>query len=545
MSGALDLNGMRAQGKDVRVANITAAHALFNIIKTSFGPHGLDKMLLDEIGDVTVTNDGATILRQIQVEHPAAKILVELSQLQDAEVGDGTTTVVILAVELLRRASELLKNRVHATHIIAGYKQASRRAVQYLREQLTVDVQTLGEAGLINVARTCLSSKMVGGEGALFCELAVRAVQAVRTASGKYPIKHINVVKVHGQSTLESTVFGGHVLRMSRVSQQMPVKVEQARIACLDFGLNRFRLAMGVQVLVTDPKSLEELRRRELDILKERLALVLSAGANVILTTKAMDDSASKYLVERGVMGLRRIERAQLVRIARATGSTLLTTLANAEGGESFDEAALGHAEAVYEENLGDQDFVFIKGPRETAEPVATLLLRGANEIMLDEVERSMHDAFCVLKRTLESGRVVAGGGAVEAALSVHLEADAQKNASKEQPAISEFAEALLVVPRQLALNAAKDAGELIAKLLVVHSTAQGQAAQKKYEHFRYCGLDLDEGKIRNNLEAGVLEPEMAKAKAIKFATEAAIAILRIDDMIKLGAEKEDAPHRH
>lgn len=545
MSTAVDLNGVRAQGRDVRMANITAAHALANIVKTSFGPHGLDKMLVDEIGDVTVTNDGATILRQLQVEHPAARILVELSQLQDAEVGDGTTSVVLLAVELLRRANELLRNRVHATHIIAGFKQASRRAVQFLKEQLTVEVEALGEPGLVSVARTCLSSKMVGGEGGLFAELAVRAVKAVRTAGGKYPLKSINVVKVHGQSTLESAVFGGYVLRMSRVSQQMPTKVEGARIACLDFGLNRFRLAMGVQVLVSDPRSLEELRRRELDILKERLALVIAAGANVIFTTKAMDDSAAKYLVERGVMGLRRVERAQLARIARATGAALLTTLANAEGEESFEAASLGHAEAVYEENLGDQDFVFVRGPREAAEPVATLLLRGANEVMLDEVERSMHDAFCALQRALESGRVVAGGGAVEAALSVHLEADAQKNASKEQPAISEFAEALLIIPKQLALNAAKDASELVAKLLVVHSTFQGQAAPRKYDAFRHCGLDLDEGKIRNNLEAGVLEPEQSKVKAIKFATEAAIAVLRIDDMIKLGAEKEDAPRRH
>lgn len=326
MASGVDINGMRTQGKDVRVANITAAQALANILKSSFGPHGLDKMLVDEIGDVTITNDGATILRQMEVEHPAAKILVELSQLQDAEVGDGTTTVVLLAAELLKRAQELLKNRVHATSIIAGYKLAAKQAAQYLKEHLAVDVDTLGDTGLANVARTALASKLLGGEAPLFSELAVRAVRAVRTSSGKYPIKSINVVRVHGRSTMESEVFPGHVLRMGRVSQQMPARIENARIACLDINLSRFRLAMGVQVLVNDPRNLEELRRRELDILRERLEKIIAAGATVILTTKALDDAAAKYMVERGVMGLRRIERSQLSRIARATGATLLTS---------------------------------------------------------------------------------------------------------------------------------------------------------------------------------------------------------------------------
>lgn len=545
MTTAIDLNGMRTQGRDVRMANITAVNALASILKTSLGPQGLDKMLVDEIGDVTITNDGATILRQIEVEHPAAKIMVQLSQLQDKEVGDGTTSVVIVASELLKKANEMIKNRIHPSNIIAGYKIACKQATQYIKDQLSVSVESLGTEGLTNIAKTSMSSKLIGGEPKLFSGLAVKAITSVKNASGKYPVKNVNVVKAHGQSTLESEVFPGYVLRMSRVSQQMPTKVENPKIACLDFNLSKFRLAMGVQVLVNDPKNLEEIRKREMDILKERLELILGAGANVIFTTKAIDDVAAKYLVEKGCLGLRRIERKELVKIARATGASLLTTLANSEGIESFEESSLGRAELVYEENLGDQDYVFIKNPKGSGDSVCSLILRGANETMLDEVERSMHDVLCVLKRTLESGRVVAGGGAVEAALCVQLESFGQKNSGKEQMPISEFAEALLVIPKQLCLNAAKDATELTSKLLVVHNSFQTNPNNAKFEKFQYSGLDLTEGKIRNNLEAGILEPEISKIKSIKFATEAAIAILRIDDMIKLGAEKEDMPTRH
>lgn len=525
-----------------------AVQSLSSILKTSLGPQGLDKMLVDEIGDVTITNDGATILRQIEVEHPAAKIMVQLSQLQDKEVGDGTTSVVILAAELLRRAHDLIKSQIHPTTIIAGYKAASKLATQYIKEHLGVKVDTLGPQCLNNVARTAMSSKLIGGEAKLFSELAVKAILAVKNSGDRYPIKNINIIKVHGQSTLESEVFPGFVLRMGRVSQQMPLKVENARIACLDFSLSKFRLAMGIQVLVNDPQSLEDLRRREMDILKERLGKVLASGANVVFSTKGVDDVAAKYMVEKGVLCLRRVDHRQLSRIAKATGATLVTTLANSEGGESFEESLLGRADCVYEENIGDQDYTFIKAPKALNDPVCSVVLRGANETLLDEVERSLHDVLCVLKRTLESGRVVAGGGAVEAALSVSLDLASRKqnsNLTKENIAIAEFAEALLVIPKQLALNAAKDATELVAKLLVVNNTYQQKPPGKNYDNFLHCGLDLTDGKIRNNLEAGVLEPEVSKIKSIKFATEAAIAILRIDDMIKLGTEKEEMPNRH
>jgi T-complex protein 1 subunit alpha len=544
MATALELNGMRTQGQDVRLANIMAVQALSNIVKTSLGPQGLDKMLVDDIGDVTITNDGATILRQIEVEHPAAKILVELSQLQDKEVGDGTTTVVILAAELLKRAAEMIKNRIHPTHIISGYKSAMKLAVKYIEENLAVSTADLEQNGLVSIARTSMSSKIISGESELYCRLVVQAMLHVKGNGGKYPVKSVNIMKAHGLSMQESAFFPGFVLRMSRVSQQMPVRVENAKIALVDFNLSKFRLGMGIQVLVNDPKNLELIRRRELDILKERLEMILAKGVNVIFTTKAIDDYAAKYLVERNVMGLRRIEKSDMRKIAKLTHATIITTLANNEGTEVFDEANIGHADVVYEENLGDNDFVFIKNDTNTSHPICSLVLRGSNEFMLDEVERSIHDSLCVLKRTLESGSVVAGGGAVETALSVYLERQAKKSPSQEQIAIAEFAESMLVIPKQLALNAAKDTLDLVSKLTVLHNNNQNDPTNKSLLWLKYVGLDLLEGKVRNNFEAGVLEPTVSKTKSLKFATEAAIALLRLDDMIKIAPEKEDVPKR-
>ena len=525
------------------MANIMAVQALSNIIKTSLGPQGLDKMLVDEIGDVTITNDGATILRQIEVEHPAAKILVELSQLQDKEVGDGTTSVVILAAELLRNAGEMIKNRVHASHIIAGYKAAMRAAVKFIEKELIIKDIYEGNEILKNVAKTSISSKVIGGEADLFSTLAVEGIKQVTTSNTQCSVKNVHIIKAHGLSMRESKIFPGYVLRMSRVSQQMPIRVENPKIAILDFNLSKFRLGMGMQVLVNDPKNLEMIRKRELDILKDRLTSILKAGVNVIFTSKAIDDFASKYLVEQGVMGMRRLEKGDMRRIAKMTGARIVTTMANAEGEEEFDISAMGTAKCVFEENLGDNDYIFIEKDSE-AKKVCSAVLRGSNEFMLDEAERSLHDALCVLKRTVESGTVVAGGGSVETALSVYLEKFANEMKTNDQIAVVEFAEALMVIPRQLAMNAAKDTMDLVAKLKFMHANCQNQPENESYTKLRYAGLDLFEGKVRNNLEAGVLEPAVSKIKSIKFATEAAIALLRLDDMIKIAPEKEDIPRR-
>lgn len=533
---ALDIRGERQTGQDVRTQNVMACQALSNIVKTSLGPVGLDKMLVDDIGDVTVTNDGATILRMLEVEHPAAKVLVELAELQDREVGDGTTSVVIIAAELLKRANALVQNKIHPTSIIGGYRLAMREACKYIEEKLSIKVDKLGKDTLINCAKTSMSSKVIGTDSDFFSKMAVDAVQAVKTVNEKgetkYPIKAINILKAHGKSARDSYLLNGYALNMGRAAQGMPTRVSPARIACLDVNLQKSKMQMGVQVLVSDPKELEKIREREADITKERIEKILKAGANVILTSKGIDDMSLKYFVEAGAIAIRRVKKEDLRHVAKATGATPVLTFADMEGGESFDSSSLGMADEVIEERVADDDVIMIKGAKSSR--AVSVILRGANDYLLDEMERSLHDALSIVKRTLESNTIVPGGGAVEAALSVYLENLATTLGSREQLAIAEFAEALLIIPRVLAVNAAKDSIELVAKLRAYHHNAQTKADK---QHLSGTGLDLVKGAVRNNVEAGVLEPAMSKVKIIQFATEAAITILRIDDMIKLDKE--------
>jgi T-complex protein 1 subunit alpha len=518
---------------------VRAVQAVANIVKSSLGPNGLDKMLVDEIGDVVISNDGATILRSLEVQHPAAKVLVELSRLQDQEVGDGTTSVVIVAAELLKRANELVKYRIHPTTIIAGFRLAMKESIKYIKDNLSVKTDTLGKDAIINAAKTALNSKLIGAEGDFFASMIVNSVEAVGVTSGKemkYPIKSIKILKCNGQSVKESIHLNGFALQASRTAQGMPTQIKNARIACLDFNLNKFKLQMGVQVLVKDAKNLEAIRQRELEVTKERIQKVLKAGANVVFTTKAIDDFALKYFVEAGAIAVRRVDKKDLRKIAKQSGAEVLITLLNNDGEEVFNESSLGSASEVCEERLGDNDFIFIKGMKNSS--TQTLILRGANEFMLEETERSVHDAICVVKRVLESRSVVVGGGAVETALSIYLDSFARTLGSKEQLAISEFAESLLVIPKTLAINAAQDACELLAKMKMYHAASQTSTDEKKVE-YKYVGLDLANGKVRNNLKAGVLEPTLSKIKSLKFATEAAISILRIDDLIELAPKPE------
>ncbi|KAK6162567.1 hypothetical protein DH2020_002408 [Rehmannia glutinosa] len=382
-----DISGERQSGQDVRTQNVMACQAIAHIVKSSLGPVGLDKMLVDDIGDVTITNDGATILKMLEVEHPAAKVLVELAELQDREVGDGTTSVVIIAAELLKRANDLVRNKIHPTSIISGYR-----------------VEKLGKDSLVNCAKTSMSSKLIGGDSDFFANLVVEAVQAVKMTNARgevrYPIKGINILKAHGQSARDSYLLKGYALNTGRAAQGMPLRVAPAKIACLDFNLQKTKMQMGVQVLVTDPRELEKIRQREADMTKERIEKLLKAGANVVLTTKGIDDMAlkasfllkidcSNYFVEAGAIAVRRVRKEDLRHVAKATGATAVS-----------------------------------------------LILRGANDFMLDEMDRALHDALCIVKRTLESNTV-------------------------------------------LAVNAAKDATELVAKLRAYHHTAQTKADKK------------------------------------------------------------------
>ena len=536
----LGIQGERETGMDVREGNVMAVQSIANIVKSSLGPQGLDKMLVDETGEVVITNDGATILKLLSIEHPAAKILGDLAQIQDKEVGDGTTSVVILAAELLRRATQLIKNKVHPTTVISGYRMALKEAIKHIKDDLVIQIDPNDTELLKKVAETSLSSKLIGPESKFFSDIVVKAITNVKTGSGataKYPVKNINILKTHGKSVTESRLIEGYALESARGGMGMPLTVTNAKIALLDMNLAKFRMPAGVSVLVQNPDNLEDIRQRELDLTKERCKKILDAGANVIICSKGIDDFALKYFVEAKCIAVRRCDKADMKRLASATGAKIMITFDDENGEEIFNKDCLGEAEEVSEEAINDYNYVFFKKCKKQS--AQTILLRGANYLMLDETERSIHDALCAVKRVLESNKLVVGGGCVEVSTSLYLENHARGLGSREQMAINEYAESLNVIPKQLAINAAKDATDLLTKLRYVHEKYQKEKEPSEdIKKLKHTGLDLLTGKIRNNYKAGVFEPAISKVKSLKFATEAAITILRIDDLIRIEPEK-------
>ncbi|EMD47207.1 T-complex protein 1 subunit alpha, putative [Entamoeba histolytica HM-3:IMSS] len=525
----LPLNGERESGADVRTQNVMAAVAIANVVKTSFGPVGLDKMLVDDIGDVTITNDGATILKLLEVEHPAAKVLVELADLQDKEVGDGTTTVVILAAELLKYGNELIKQKIHPSTVIQGFRLAMQEAVKFIRK-IVVHTNELDRKVLEEAAATCISSKVIGGEeGEFFSKLAVDTIKKVKRnekGKAKYPVSGVTVLKAYGKSSKESVLIDGCAVNCVIASEEMPKEIKGCKVAILEIDLMKEKMRQGIQIVTNNPEEIDKFKEEEMKIVIRRVQMIIESGANVVFISGGLDELCTQYFVEKGIAVAKRVSSRDLHRIGKATGAKVISTLVNLEGIEEFDKSNLGECDTFKQEKVGDNELIVLRGCSDGGS--ATVLLRGANATMLDEMSRSLHDALCVLRRVLESNTVIVGGGATDVALSVHLNEYATTLEGREQLAVQAFADALCVIPKVLAQNAAKDASELLSQMRKRHYGAQ------KIDKPCYDGLDLIKGEIRNNLEAGVVEPSVSKVKCIKFATEAAITILRIDDLIKL-----------
>ncbi|MEQ9714364.1 MAG: thermosome subunit beta [Candidatus Asgardarchaeum sp.] len=515
----------RTTGRDAMKNNIMAARAIAEAIRTSLGPHGMDKMLVDSFGDVTITNDGRAILDEIEVQHPAAKMMVQVAKTQDEEVGDGTTTAVVLAGELLKNAEELLDQDIHPSVIVDGYRAATDQALKLLND-IAIDADIEDEELLKNVAATSMMSKVVSGAKDKLAEIAVKAIKAVVTeVDGKrvVDLDDVKVEKKHGGSIEDTQLIYGIVLDKEVVHPGMPKRVENAKIALIQASLEVEKTEFDAKLNITSPEQIEKFIKAEENMLKEMVEKIAATGANVVFCQKGIDDIAQHFLAKKGILAVRRVKKSDMEKLAKATGARIITNL------DDMSEKDLGEAKLVEERKVADDYMVFIEGCKNPRS--VTILVRGGTELIVDEVERSLHDALSVVRNIVVNPKVVAGGGAPEIYLALQLRKFAEKVGGKEQLAVEKYAEALEVIPRTLAENAGLDPIDIIATLRAEHDKG----------HY-WMGVNGFEGKIDDMRKLNVYEPLVVKQQALKSASEAAIMILRIDDVIaasELGKEKE------
>ncbi|MHC1566932.1 MAG: thermosome subunit alpha [Candidatus Syntropharchaeia archaeon] len=509
----------RTRGKDAQDRNILAAKVVASAVRTTLGPKGMDKMLVDSLGDVVITNDGATILKEMDIEHPAAKMMVEIAKTQDDEVGDGTTTAVVLAGELLKQAEELLEQDVHPTVIAAGFRMAAEKACEIL-DSIGIEISSDDEEALKKLAQTAMTGKGAEVAREKLTDLAVKAVKAIVDEDGTVDIDNIQVEKKMGGSTDDSMLIEGMVIDKERVHPNMPKRVENAKIALINAALEIEKTEIDAKIEITSPDQLKSFLDEEERMLKEMVDKIAASGANVVFCQKGIDDIVQHYLAKAGILAVRRVKKSDMEKLARATGGKIITNV------EEIEEKDLGEAGLVEERKIGEDEMIFVeecKNPKSVS-----ILLRGGTEHVVDEIERGLHDALRVVGVAVEDKKQIAGGGATEVELALRLRDYAATVGGREQLAIEGFADALDTIPRTLAENAGLDPIDMLVSLRAAHE--QGS---------KYAGLDVYAGNTIDMLEAGVVEPLRVKMQAINSATEAATMILRIDDVIAAAKSKE------
>ncbi|HKM60005.1 MAG TPA: thermosome subunit beta [Candidatus Bathyarchaeia archaeon] len=512
----------RSRGKEAQRNNIMAAQVIGEVLKTTLGPRGMDKMLVDSLGDITITNDGAAILKEIDVEHPAAKMMVEIAKTQDAMVGDGTTTAVVLASELLKKAEELLDQNIHPTILVSGYRKAAQKAIEVI-EKIAVPIDVEDRKMMMKVALTSMGSKAVGGAKEHFAEIAIEAVKQIAEKRGDKmiaDIDNIQLVKKTGKSLIETQLVRGIIVDKEVVHPGMPRKKENAKIALLDSALEIEKTEMSAEIRIRDPNQMKAFLDQEDSMLKEMVTKTKASGADVVFCQKGLDDMVQHYLSKEGIMTARRIKESDMEKLARATGGRVTSNL------NDLKTADLGFAGLVEERKIGDDKMIFVEKCKDSHS--VAILIRAGLERMVDEAERAMIDALSVVSDVTENNKIVAGGGAVEIEVAKELRKYATKVGGREQLAIEAFAGAMEIIPRALAENAGFDPIDVLVELRSAHDKETG----------KYMGINVFTGKVENSIDNGVIEPIVVKIQAIKSAAESASMILRIDDVITSKAPK-------
>ena len=502
----------RSKDKEAQFNNIAAAKAVADAVRSTLGPKGMDKMLVDSMGDVIVTNDGVTILKEVDVQHPAAKMVVEVAKTQDTECGDGTTSAVVLAGELLKLSEDLIDSNIHATVITSGYRMAADKAVEVIK---SMAVDATDDKMLKKVAMTALVGKSVGGEQSHLADVVVKAVRAIESDDGKVNTDHIRVEKKVGGVIRDTYLVEGVVVDKQRVHSRMPKSVSNAKIALISVPFENKKTEMDAEISITDPMAMQSFLNQEESYLKSLVDKVVSTGANVVFCQKGVDDLVQHYFAKSGVFVCRRLKQSDMEDLARATGGRIIGNILEMQATD------LGSAALVEEKLVGTESMTFVTGCKEPK--ALTIIIRGGTEHVIDEVDRALEDGIRVVGVAIEDKRVVAGAGAVEIEVGLRLADYASTVGGREQLAINAFAKAMEIIPWALAENAGIDSIDAIIKLKNAH--------EKKKDGKNY-GLDLDTGEAVDMLKADVVEPIRVKIQAIDSAAEVANMILRIDDVI-------------